>query len=141
MAKRAEWADEAVDGPGDFLVELLGGTWTKTHRGVDYDAFRGFARGRDAAQFCEMWSLQKSFRCSVLTTTGHFAHMICTAWCARMQFFYNKFVAEGDGVEYNDATLSAFVEAPDVARAYEVAAGGPVREKIAKLRAMRPIAP
>ena len=87
MAKRAEWADEAVDGPGDFLVELLGGTWTKTHRGVDYDAFRGFARGRDAVQFCEMWSLQKSFRCSVLTTTGHFAHMICTAWCASMQFF------------------------------------------------------
>ena len=141
MAKRAEWADEAVDGPGDFLVELLGGTWTKTHLGVDYDAFRGFARGRDAAQFCEMWSLQKSFRCSVLTTTGHFAHMVCTAWCARMQFFYNKFVAEGDGVEYSDATLSAFVEAPDVARAYEVAAGGPVRERIAKLRAMRPIAP
>ena len=55
--------------------------------------------------------------------------------------FYNKFVAEGDGVEYSDATLSAFVEAPDVARVYEVAAGGPVRERIAKLRAMRPIAP
>ena len=55
-----------------------------------------------------------------------------------MQFFYNKYVAEGDDLDFSDAALAAFVEAPEVARAFEAAAGGPVRERIAKIRSMRP---
>ena len=137
LAKRAEWAADHPDVRGDFSVDLLGGRWTKEHLGVEYDAFRGHAHRGEPEEFCVVWGLQKSFRCSVTTISEEISHMICTAWCSKMQFFYNIFLAEGEHVDYSDIALEGFVEEAAFTRAWDTGAA-PVRERMAKIRAMRP---
>jgi hypothetical protein len=140
IAKRAEWAVEHTEGRQDFSVDILGGKWTKDNLGVAYDAFRGHAHRGEPEEFCVKWCLQKSFRCSVTTISEEVAHLVCTAWCSKMQFAYSKFLAEGDQADFCDNAFVGFVEDPAVARTW-AAAAGPVRERLTKIRDMclRPV--
>ena len=54
-----------------------------------------------------------------------------------MQFFFDKYRAEGDAVDYSDRALEAWVEDPAVARLF-LDAVGLVRERILKIRSIRP---
>ena len=78
MAKRAEWDVDRKNEHEDFTVELLGGAWTKDHLGVEYDAFRGYARRGDPEEFCVRTGLQKSFRCTTRSVPEETAFQICT---------------------------------------------------------------
>lgn len=90
MNKRAEWETNEVVERSSFAVELLGGRWTAAHIGVAYDAFRGASRGGDAEAWCERFGLQKSFRCGLRQVSEQVAHLICTEWCRKMQWFFDK---------------------------------------------------
>lgn len=115
MNKRAEWeTNESVERT-HFAVELLGGRWTAANLGVAYDAFRGACRRGDAEAWCDRFGLQKSFRCGLRQVSEEIAHLICTEWCRKMQWLFDRWQAEGDAVDYSDGALSAFA----VARARE----------------------
>lgn len=138
MAKRDEWRDQhAEHATPDFSVELLGGAWTASHRGVSYDAFRGAAHAGNPQAFCELFGLQKSFRASIRLCTEPLANLIAQAWCSRMQFFYDKYHIEGCGADFSDEALASFAEDPEVAKAHQLHAGL-VRQRLDNVRAMRP---
>lgn len=138
MSKRAEWQPDDMAERSHFSVDLLGGRWTKAHLGVEYDAFRGSCQRGEAEQWCDRYSLQKSFRCGLRQVSEEVAHLICTEWCKKMQWLFDKWLAEGDGVDYGDEALSAFPESLEVSKVWEAGAGGPARERIGKIRSLRP---
>lgn len=138
MNKRAEWETNEAAERSHFTVELLGGRWTAANLGVAYDAFRGACRGGDAEAWCDRFGLQKSFRCGLRQVPEEIAHLICTEWCRNMQWLFDKWQAEGDAVDYSDEALTAFRESADIAKTFEASATGPARERIGKVRSLRP---
>ena len=140
MRKRAEWREEG-EGTRYFGVDLLGGRWTKEHVGVDYDAFRGFARKGEPEQFCERSFMQKSFRCGLRSMPEPLAHLICSEWGRKMHWLFENWLVEGDGADYSDASMAAYDETPAIAHAWAESDDGPIRERIRKIRSMRPMAP
>ena len=105
MEKRREWDIVAGSGRADLDVELLGGAWTREHRGVNYDAFVGRAHGREAEDFCSLYGLQKSFRCSTQLRAYEHAHAVCTEWRHKMQWLFDRYLAQGVAMDFSDAAL------------------------------------
>ena len=95
---RAELASARLssESANDFITTALGGAWTKEHKGVESYAVRGYARSQDAGQFCDDRDMFQSYRCEIELYTFEHAATFCTAWCHRMQHFFNLAVEASD---------------------------------------------
>jgi hypothetical protein len=96
-AKRCEWdldgGDKSRDGA--FVVKLLGGAWTKLHKGKDFDAFKGEARA-SASAWCKQYRLPQSARFEISLYGEIDASTMSVAWCHRMQHFYSRWLESGE---------------------------------------------
>ena len=115
-------------------VERLG-TYISTNA---YDAFQASAREADAQKFCADWQLPReaTFHISVYSEEGCF--ILATAWCHKLQWFYDKALADGfEMVTFGQGDLEAYPEPADVAELHD-RGGARVRARISSLRALRP---
>lgn len=87
MLKSAEWAPAAPISLPNFKVRLLGGNWLAGTKGKAYDAWRGWASGMQAQEWCERYKLNKSRRCEVSAYSEQGATTLANAWCHRMQYY------------------------------------------------------
>ncbi len=86
-AKREEWKDASDPEVRGFIVRLMGGKYTREHLGVDCDAFRGMAVGKDAGAWCVKYSLKQSAHFALNEPSGHGeygAHTLALEWCRKM---------------------------------------------------------
>lgn len=137
MDKRQEWQQDDGGARHSFVVQVLGGTWTAQHRGVAYDAFQGQAQGAEAKAFCDALALPKSFRCAIAFEGEAAAHAVASAWCARMQWMFERYQVHGPTFFSPGTALNDFVEDPSVAALW-ASSGAKVRQRIEQLRGLKP---
>ena len=88
-------------------------------------------------EFCVAFSLQKSFRGTISMLGEDMAQLVAAAWCARMQWLYDKYMVEGHAVDFSDEAMKGFIESAEVSKAYEE--GGPaLRSRMDVVRSMKP---
>ena len=138
-AARLDWRGRDDLACEHFRWRLLGGKWTGEHKGVAYDSFEASARGLFVRQWCSDWHLNReaSFAIGVYGEEGGFT--LCTAWCHKMQWLFNRSLASGhEDVDFSAAVLTTYEEPAAVAELYRVG-GGRVRMRIDSLRALAPV--
>jgi hypothetical protein len=124
-AKRCEWGidDSSKDRDDAFTVKLLGGAWTKLHKGKDFDAFKGEAKA-SAAAWCKDHRLPQSARFEISLYGEFDACTLSAAWCHRMQHFYSRWIESGEGAyEFSDDDARSYVEEPKFAELCARASG------------------
>jgi hypothetical protein len=91
-AKRLAWNKDHESACDDFKTHVLGGAWTKRHKGVSFDAIRASPSNELAKSWCQRYGL---------ATTSSFAlnrygETVCSAlalyWCQRMQYFFDVWI-------------------------------------------------
>ena len=113
-AKRCEWDLDGGDKSRDdaFVVKLLGGAWTKLHKGKDFDAFKGEARA-SASAWCKQYRLPQSARFEISLYGEYDASTLSAAWCHRMQHFYSRWLESGeDKYVFSADDALSYVEEP-----------------------------
>ena len=72
-----------------WRVKTLGGKWTKLHKNVAFDAFRGAPPANsDAMQFAVKYKLQGAARFDVKPYTVAGAHLLVRTYCAKCEHFF-----------------------------------------------------
>ena len=126
----------------DFHVVVRGGAWCMEHFGVPYDSLRGQASHERAREFCRLCSLASSasFAIAVYDTDGTVAgsEVLSRAWCHKMQWWYDKYVAQGPTFDISPLVVASYPE-PDSVNALLVATDNErVRARVRQLRALVP---
>ena len=102
----------------DFAVKVLGGAWTRSHRGVDADAMQGHAVGNYAKQFCRRRGVAMSARFEISLYSATHASVFARAWAHRMQHFLNCEVAAGDEkYAFSEQDVARYSEPTEFAQA------------------------
>jgi hypothetical protein len=93
--RRAE-LDREADGREDaFTWCIRGGRWTKLHTSMACDSYRAQARGKSARAFCLLFKMRKSSSYHINKYTEEQCMDLCKAWCARMNWLYEMWSAQG----------------------------------------------
>ena len=137
-SKKEEMGKLGADGDGPFAWRVMGGVWTKTHLGVDFDCFRAEARTPDAKVFVGVYSFK--FSCSL--TLGVYeeatARLLAEYWVSKMTCFYDRWVANGRGMHvFTDEEVASFRDPPAFSATMADATGRVLR-RMQELRALRP---
>ena len=136
--KREEWLAREVVISVDFRGTILGGAWTKKHKGVAYDAYAGKACNQSAKAFCRMYGLGMSARFALSTCSEKLASVFARAWCEKMQFFFDVYKASGDErYIFTADDVASFEETAGFSAAFEESEGV-ARERAEQVRALRP---
>eukprot|EP00959_Pyramimonas_sp_CCMP1952_P297886 6231357-Pyramimonas_sp.AAC.1 len=69
--------------------------------------------------------------------THDVARILARAWCHKMQWWYDKYLIEGDGFDRSAQAAAMYVEPDDVARVWPHAPHR-VQQRIVDLRDLRP---
>ena len=132
---RAGWAPD--DGVAlDFTWTVRGGVWTQAHVGVPVGSLRGSAAHADARGFCALFGLGESATFSLARYGREAAFVLVKAWCHKVQWWYKRYLREGEGIDLSAAAASGYEEPPDVAEVFATASQR-VRDRIESMRALR----
>ena len=135
-AKRAEW-EELGAALGDF-VDVRGGGWTEKHKGTPADCTVGQARPQTKA-FCRAYSLPIMASYAYSRYGEEAAARLATAWCHRLQYFYDIWVAADDpDYKFSHADVDAYIETEEFQAFVEGVGVGAIKERLSQLRALRP---
>lgn len=96
LAARDAIGEEVETLPEDYRVKVLGGKWTKSHRGVAFDAYKGEGRPGRPTEFLEEYHMGKSARFDVSLYTVEGAACMARTWCNKCQYFYDLYKESGD---------------------------------------------
>jgi hypothetical protein len=138
---RAAWEASAgeVAASSDFTWSIRGGDWCMANFGVPYDCFAAEADNDGARSFCVLARLvpSSSYHLSVFGDEGAFA--MCSAWCNRMQFMYDKYCETG-AAGFGVGVWDDYIEPAGVA-AILAARGSVARveRRVNQLRALKPM--
>ena len=123
----------------DFKVAVRGGAWTAAHRGVVADSIRGEASNADSVSFCKAYRLPQSGTFSISKFTEQHARTLASAWCHRMQFWFDLWLGRGGTLvlEFLEEDPSLYEEPLWVAELHTL--GGEVVQS--RLRDIRRIIP
>ena len=138
-AKRHELSSAADRDTPDFSWELRGGKWTLERKGVVYDCVAAKARAQDVADWCVAWSLPQSSSWSTLLYGEGPSVQLATAWCSRMQHYYDVHVERGfsrDFVFNEEHSLSW--PCPDSLAALDASSRADMRRRVAQIRNLAP---
>ena len=95
----------------DFPTKLLGGAWTRMHKGKAYDAVIGIARGGLARRWCAKYKLNMEASFSIARYSEEKAHSLAMEWSRRMQFFFDLYTESGDSEHvYSQGELDGYEE-------------------------------
>lgn len=125
-----------------FSWGLLGGTWTRKHRGKSCDAFGARACTQEAKAFCRWYSMNITVRFSVGDYGERHCAMLCEYWVAKNTFFHGIWQANGSAQSYRfrDEDISSFEEPQDFLDLFGGARGA-LLARMQDLRAIRPARP
>ena len=100
----------AEEGP-DFSTKILGGKWTRMHKGRAYDAIVGLAAKGGPHDWCRRYGLNVEASFSLQKYGEEAASTLALQWCKVMQFFYDLYQQADDPDHvYSDAELQSFEE-------------------------------
>lgn len=135
---RGELLDRSDVACQHFRWALHGGKWVSQQSGVAYDAFDASARGQDAKQFCAEFKLNRVASFPIWVLGEENAYILANAWCHKMQWLYDKIVAEGhEHVDFSAAALASYTEQQEFA---ELSQAGCARTAV-RIEQIRAIAP
>ena len=108
----------------DFAVTVLGGAWTRAHRGVVADAMQGHAVGQSAKDFCRRRGVPQSARFELSLYSPPHAGVMARGWAHRMQHFMTLEVAARDEAHVFTADeISSYTEPTEFVQVSEVFRG------------------
>ena len=88
--KRKEWAAGSTeDGKAPFRLSFCQGEWTLAHLGKPWDAVKGYASGKQIAQWCRKYHLPLSARYDNGLYGNDGCFLFAKAWVSKMTYFYN----------------------------------------------------
>ena len=109
---------EELQDPGDlhFKWGVRGDKNTREQKGQAYDNYRAYAATIDADTFCVLYDFSKSASFSINRYDEEHCIILCKAWKARMEAWFEVWVSSGMNPEYRFRTddIAQFVEAPEV---------------------------
>ena len=138
-AARESWEPPLGEAPSDFTWGLRGGVWTAAHRGSPFDSFRSQAKHNDARAFCARFHLTPTATFSIAWYGMEGARPLSSAWCHKMQWWYDRYVCEGEGLDTSAAVQSLYSEPRDLAIMFS-SGGARARDRIVALRELLPAA-
>ena len=140
-AKQDEMHKQGAKGEGPFAWRVCGGSWTKAHLGVDYDAFRAEVRSQAALPFISEFGLQKSASFSLAVYGELVAKTLAEYWTDKMTFYYNAWVEAGrQNRVFSDADISTW-EDPAEFTAVLNSSSGKVLSRMRALQKLKPGVP
>ena len=134
-AKRRQWDLEGLDQGEDFTTKILGGRWTREHKGRSYDAIIGIASKGAASDWCRQYGLNIEASFSYRKYGEGPASSMAVHWCKRMQHFFNLYKERDDpmmvykpsdldscedDLDFVNMILAAGMESPVWARAQAI---------------------
>ena len=136
--KRHEMALSGAAAELAFSWKVMGGTWTKAHLGLDYDAFRAEARSQHAKEFVALYGLQKSASFTLALYGDDIAKLLAGYWCDKMVHFYGIWSSSKIvGHVFSDVEVQSFVE-PKAFTDVFARANGKISARMRQLRALCP---
>ena len=141
--KRKQWELEGLDLGEDFTTQILGGRWTRVHKGKAYDAIVGFACKGPAT----LWARQYGF--NVLASFSNRKHgearasAMAIEWCRVMQHWCDIYRHQDiPTYHYSDHDLQSLEECLDfVNMVLEAGVESPMWPRAQAIRHLRPSAP
>ena len=135
---RGECVEHSDTACQHFKWALHGGKWTSRQDGVAYDAFDASARGQDAKQFCAEFNVNRIASFAISTLGEESGLILAIAWCHKMQWLYEKLVAEGrEHVDFSPAALASYREPKELTELSRTACA----RTTARIEQIRGIAP
>ena len=124
-AKKDEMHTHGAESEGPFAWKVMGGSWTKAHLGVDYDAFRAECRTAAAKEFVAMYSMQYSASFTLTLYGEDLAKLLAEYWTKKMSWYYDRWVLADRGLHvFTDAEVAEFPDAQALASPMRVARFG-----------------
>ena len=111
-AKRVEWDIHTSEVFADraFKVMVLKGKACRELTGLDYDAVRGYAAGRQPKWWCAKYHLQVAKRFNVRLYEEENAFTVTKAWCSKMAHLYTVYMDQDEeDYEFTDADCESWV--------------------------------
>lgn len=139
-AKRRQWSLEEEREGEDFTTNILGGEWTRKHKGKAFDAIKSAAGGGAPSLWCRLYGLNVEAPFSFNKFGEAAASTLALQWCKRMQHFYNIYLRH-DAPEYvySDKELESFQEDEEwVAFVRDASAKPETWKRAVKIRSVRP---
>jgi len=90
MMRRMEWQKDPdnVDGE-NFYTTILGGRWTRRHKGVAFDNYICKARAGLPSAFCQVYTLGRLHSFTIKAHTEKGAGMMAAETARRLEYFYS----------------------------------------------------
>jgi len=119
-----------------FHVLLSGGGWCRRVLGVDYDAFKGLAKGQDVQQWCVAKRLGQTKHFAIQKFGEHEAANLAKAWVHKMHFLFDL-VGGDPGKPFTPDGLASYVEdASQQQWLDKVPPAGPVADALHAIRSL-----
>lgn len=140
-AKRRAWSMEEQLQGEDFTTKILGGKWTRKHKGKAFDAIKSVAGRGAPSLWCRQYSLNVEASFSFAKYGEAAGSTLALQWCKVMQYYYNIFKRHNDSAyEYSEADCASLEEDADWAEFVRAAgAGSVVAIRAETIRALRPV--
>ncbi len=107
---RNNWAWGEGDQFNNFYARMLGGRWTLRNTGELCDCVCGSARAH-VREWCGLYKLALSFRCTFARYGREDAHMLVREWCRRGEWFYMAwFESEHRPFQFTDLMINDYPE-------------------------------
>ena len=75
---------------------LVGSKWTMEHKGVPYDAVKGYASGKNAKEWCSKYGFGQSSRYEIAAYGAKEVVDLAEAWCEKLGHLYSLWLLQGD---------------------------------------------
>lgn len=138
--RRRQWAEEHHLLAERFKTTILGGEWTRQHRGQAFDAVKAFASGALVLAWCAQFQWPKQASFSFAKFGDAVASALAVYWCERSEYFYRLAeLADDPAFEYSEEAKQGAPEPTRVSAVLEQAPS--LQAATARLEAIRRLVP